>query len=134
MLQLQRITAELLLSERRSVRASGLLSSLPVFFQGGRQQDAHEAGRYLLTCVDTHWHRLFPATAAAAASGGDASSLSASASSLSASSLSASASAKAMDAKPTRVFEGKMQMRTTCKGCGFYSRCWHALLAAGMLF
>ena len=122
MLQLQRITAELLLSERRSVRASGLLSSLPVFFQGGRQQDAHEAGRYLLTCVDTHWHRLFPATAAAATSGGDASS------------LSASASVKAMEAKPTRVFEGKMQMHTTCKGCGFYSRCWHALLAAGMLY
>ena len=92
MLQLQRIMAELLLSERRSVRASGLLSSLPVFFQGGRQQDAHEAGRYLLTCVDTHWHRLFPATAAAAASGGDASS------------LSASASVKVMEAKPTRVF------------------------------
>lgn len=59
--QLQRLVSTLLLSVRRSVRAEGLLASLPSFFQGGHQQDTAEMARYILASVDGRCHRLFRA-------------------------------------------------------------------------
>ncbi len=96
--ELQRMMAMLLLSKRRSWRPEGLLSALrrkaggssrsSQLFQEGHQQDAGEAGRHLFERVDAHWDRLSIANVAPAAS-----------------------------AKPTRVFQGKMQTRVTCKKC-----------------
>ena len=57
--QLQRLMSTLLLSVRRSVRAEGLLASLPSFFLGGHQQDTAEMARYILASVDGRCHRLF---------------------------------------------------------------------------
>jgi hypothetical protein len=59
--QLQRLVSTLLLSVRRSVRAEGLLASLPSWLQGGHQQDTAEMARVVLASVDGRCHRLFRA-------------------------------------------------------------------------
>ena len=101
--ELQRMMVMLLLSKRRSLRSEGLLSALrpkaegtlrsSQLFQEGHQQDVGEAGRYLFSCVDAHWHRLCTATVATSASSSTPSSL----------------SILEMETKPTRAFQGKMQ-------------------------
>lgn len=111
--ELQRVTASLLLSVRPSVQPQGLLTALPPFFQGGCQQDAHEFGRYLLSCVQGRSERLEKRA------------------------LSAAEGASARQARqhqhpacptqpplpgchrdPSMVFQGKMRTRVTCRACG----------------
>ena len=107
--QMQRLVATMLLSSRRSVRAEGLLASLPSRFQGGHQQDTAEMARCLLASVDGVWDRLSKTR-----SGAD----SHSATTLGeeeAHQHSGRAQAET-STKPTAVFEGKMQTRITCRG------------------
>ena len=115
--QMQRLVATLLLSARRSVRAEGLLASLPSWFQGGHQQDTAEMARCLLASVDGRCDRLSKARPGADSH----------------SALSAAVPAAALGdeearqhsgrvqaqtpTKPTAVFQGKMQTRITCRGC-----------------
>ena len=103
--ELQRVTATLLLSVRPSVQPQTLLSALPAFFQGGCQQDAHEFGRYLLSCVQSKSERIdkcAQAGAAAASAGADPL---------------AQQQLRGNKSDPTGVFQGKMLTRVTCRSC-----------------
>ena len=103
--ELQRVTATLLLSVRPSVQPQTLLSALPAFFQGGCQQDAHEFGRYLLSCVQSRSERLDKrAQAGAAAASAGAGPL-------------AQPQLRGKKCDPTGVFQGKMLTRVTCHSC-----------------
>ena len=113
--ELQRISAILLLSSRRCVRADSLLGALPDLYQGGQQQDACEVGRYLLSCVESHsdclrgWRNGREGSKEVDARRAEEGQREGRVE---------GCVDGALDAQPTKVFAGLMETRILCSGCG----------------